>query len=118
MVKGRIYILSLFLFFISFSISSKFDLILSAIDSLMFLSDDLISSGETVCSESVCLKSLSEEPISAVSKHPLDSLPVDSSSVYSSDSLYELNKDRFLIPFILTYLKYLFLIFLKNIFFF
>ena len=106
MVKGRIYILSLFLFFISFSISSKFDLILSAIDSLMFLSDDLISSGETVCSESVCLKSLSEEPISAVSKHPLDSLPVDSSSVYSSDSLYELNKDRFLIPFILTYLKY------------
>ena len=89
MVKGKIYILSLFLFFISFSISSKFDSILSAIDSLiMFLSDDLISSGKTVCSES-----LSEEPISAVSKHPLDSLPVDSSSVYSSDSLYELNKD-------------------------
>ena len=119
MVKGRIYILSLFLFFISFSISSKFDSILSAIDSLiMFLSDDLISSGKTVCSKSVCSESLSEEPISAVSKHPLDSLPVDSSSVYSSDSLYELNKDRFLIPFILTYLKYLFLIFLKNIFFF
>ena len=91
MVKGKIYILSLFLFFISFSISSKFDSILSAIDSLiMFLSDDLISSGKTVCSESVCSESLSEEAISAVLKHPLDSLSVDSSSVYSSDSLYEL----------------------------
>ena len=119
MVKGKIYILSLFLFFISFSISSKFDSILSAIDSLiMFLSEDLISSGKTVCSESVCSESLSEEPISAVSKHPLDSLSVDSSSVYSSDLLYELNKDRFLIPFVLTYLKYLFLIFSKNTFFF
>ena len=91
MVKGKIYILSLFLFSISFSISSKHDSILSAIVSLiMFLSDDLISSGKTVCSESVCSESLSEEPISAVSKHPLDSLSVDSSSVYSSDSLYEL----------------------------
>ena len=43
MVEGKIFILSLFLFFISFSISSKFDSILSAIDSLiMFLGDDLI----------------------------------------------------------------------------
>ena len=72
----------------------------------MFLSDDLISSGKTVCSESVCSESLSEEPISAVSDHPLDSLSVDSSSVYSLDSLYELNKNRFLIHFVLTYLKY------------
>ena len=35
MVKGKIYILSLFLFSISFSISSKFDSILSAIVSLI-----------------------------------------------------------------------------------
>ena len=119
MIKGKIYILSLFLFFISFSISNKFDSILSAIDSLiMFLNDDLISSGKTVCSESVCSESLSEEPISPVSKHLLDSLSIDSSSVYSSDSLYKLNKDRFLIPFVSTYLKYLFLIFSKNTFFF
>ena len=49
MVKVKIYILSLFLFFISFSISSKFDSVLSAIDSLIiFLSHDLISSGKTV----------------------------------------------------------------------
>ena len=94
MVKGKIYILSLFLFFISFSISSKFDSILSAIDSLiLFLSDDLISSGKAVCSKSVCSEPLSEEPISVVSNHPLDSLSVDSSSVYSSDSPYEVNKD-------------------------
>ena len=79
MVKGKIYILSLFLFSISFSFSRKFDSILSAIVSLiMVLSDDLISSGKTVCSESVCSESLSEKPISAVSKHPLDSLSVDS----------------------------------------
>ena len=119
MVKGKIYILSLFLFSISFSVSSKFDSILSAIVSLiMFLSDGLVSSGKTVCSESICSESLSEETISAVPKHPLDSLSIDSSSVYSSDSLYEFNKDRFLIPFVLTYLKYLFLIFSKNTFFF
>ena len=119
MVNGKIYILSLFLFSISFSISSKHDSILSAIVSLiMFLSDDLISSGKTVCSKSVCSESLSEEPINAVSKHPLDSLSADSSSVYSTDLLYELNKDRFLIPFVLTYLKYLFLMFSKNVFFF
>ena len=63
MVKGKIYILSLFLFPISFSISSKFESILSAIVSLIiFLSDDLISSGETVCSEPACSESLSEEP--------------------------------------------------------
>ena len=73
MVKGKIYSLSLFLFSISFSISIKFDSILSAIVSLiMLLSDDLISSGKTVCSESVCSESLSDEPISAASKHPLD----------------------------------------------
>ena len=84
----------------------------------MFLSDDLMSSGITVCSESACSELLSEEPISAVSKHSLDSLPVDSSSVYSLDLLYELNKDRFLTSFVLTYLKYLFLIFSKNTFFF
>ena len=48
-----------FHFSISFSISSKFDSVLSAIVSLItFLTDDLISSGETVCSES-----LSEEPM-------------------------------------------------------
>ena len=94
MVKGKIYILSLFLFSISFSISSKFDSILSAVVSLIFfLTDDLIPSGKTVSSESVCSKSLSEEPISAVSNHPLDSLSVDSPSVYPPDSLYELNKD-------------------------
>ena len=91
MVKGKIYILSLFLFSISFSVSSKFDSILSAIVSLiMFSNDGLVSSGKTVCSESICSESLSEETISAVSKHPLDSLSVDSWSVYSSDSLYEL----------------------------
>ena len=72
-VKSKIYILSLFLVSISLSISSKFDSILSAIVSLiMFLSDGLISSGKTVSSESVCSESLPEEPISAVSKHPLD----------------------------------------------
>ena len=88
--KGKIYVLSLFLFPISLSISSKFDSILSAIVSLiMFFCDDLISSGKTVCSEPVCSESLSEEPVNAVSKHPLDLLCVDSSSVYSSDSLYE-----------------------------
>ena len=44
MVKGKIYISSLFLFLISFSISSKFESILSAIVSLIiFFSDDLIS---------------------------------------------------------------------------
>ena len=124
MVKGKIYILSLFLVPISFSISSKFDSVLSAIVSLIiFLSDNLISSGKTVCSEPVCSESLSQEPINAVSKHPLDSLSidslsVDSLSVYLSDSLYELIKDRFLIPFVLTYLNYLFLIFSKNTFFF
>ena len=73
MVKGKICILSLFLFPISFSISSKFDSILSDIVSLIiFLSDDSISSGKTVYSEPVCSESLSEEPINAVSKHPLD----------------------------------------------
>ena len=73
------------------SISSKFDSVLSAIVSLiMFLSDDLISPSKSVCSES-----LSEESISAVSKHALDLLYVDSLSVYSSDLLYELNKDYF-----------------------
>ena len=118
MVKGKIYILSLFLFSISFSISSKFDSILSAIVSLiMFLSDGLISSGKTVCSESVCLESLSEEPIRSFSKHPLDSLCVDLSSLYSSEPLYELNKDRFLIPFAYTSLIYSFLIFSIDIFF-
>ena len=117
MVKGKIYISSLFLFLISFSISSKFESILSAIVSLIiFFSDDLISSGKTVYSEPVCSESLSEESSNAVSKHSLDSLSIDSLStdslsVYLSDSLYELNKDRFLIPFVFTYLKYLFLIF-------
>ena len=118
-VKSKIYILPLPLFSILFSISSKFDSILSAnVSLIMFLSDDLISSGKTVCSESVFSESLSQEPISAASQYPLDWLSVDSSSVYLSDSLYELNKDRFLIPFVLTYLKYLFLIFSKNTFFF
>ena len=99
MVKGKIYILSLFLFPIPFSISSKCDSILSAIFSLIiFLSDDLISSGKTVCSEPVCSESLFGEPINAVSKHLLDSLSIDSFSVdswsvYSPDSLYKLNKD-------------------------
>ena len=117
MVKGKIYILSLFLFPISFSVSGKFDSILSAVVSMiMFLSDDLFSSAKTVCSEPVYSESLSEEPINAISKHPLDLLSVDSLSVYTSDSLYEINKDRFLISFVLTYLKYLFLIFSKNTF--
>ena len=117
MVKSKIYILSLFVFVISFSISSNFDSILSAINSLiMFLSDNLISSGKTVCFESVCSESLSEEPINAVSKHLLDSLSIDSSSVYSSDLLYQLNKDRFLIPFVITYLKHLFYIIFYDIF--
>ena len=118
-VKSKIYILPFLLFSILFSISSKFDSILSAnVCLIMFLSNDLVSSGKTVCSESVFSESLSQEPISAASKYPLDSLSVDSSSVYSSDSLYELNKDRFLIPFVLTYLKNSFLVFSKNTFLF
>ena len=103
MVKGKIYILSLLLFSISFSISITFDSILSAIVSLiMFLSVDLISSGKVVCWDLVCSESLSEKSINGATNSlpdssSEDSLPVDSSS--DSDSLYELNKKRFLMFF-------------------
>ena len=103
MVKGNIHKLYLLLFSISFSSWIKFDSILSAIVSLiMFLSVDLISSGKVVCWDLVCSESLSEESINGATNSlpdssSEDSLPVDSSS--DSDSLYELNKKRFLMFF-------------------
>ena len=103
MVKDNIYKLSLLSFSISFSSWIKFDSTLSAIVSLiMFLSVDLISSGKVVCWDLVCSESLSEESINGATNSlpdssSEDSLPVDSSS--DSDSLYELNKKRFLMFF-------------------